>query len=152
MLLEYKKPRIRDIPYRIDPSGCWFSPNKPGPKGYLQLHLGGKLVLIHRQFYELAKGPVPAGLVIDHLCRNKACCNPDHLEAVTQKENTMRGPGPAARYAKRTHCPKCGLELSSNNLRPKEIGRRRCLNCDRKRVRESNRRWRANQQMKFGLV
>ncbi|MFJ4777405.1 HNH endonuclease signature motif containing protein [Streptomyces sp. NPDC088762] len=58
----------------------------------------------HRIMYEQAKGPIPEGLQIDHLCRNRACANPEHLEAVTQKENILRGTGPSAQQARQTHC------------------------------------------------
>ena len=60
----------------------------------------------HRISYEFFKGEILSGLVIDHLCRNTNCCNPDHLEAVTNKENVLRGIGPSALNAKKTYCSK----------------------------------------------
>lgn len=90
---------------------------KPGPdgcllwtgakiKGYGHFMADGKFMLAHRWNYELHKGPIPEGLVLDHLCRTPACVNPDHLEAVSQRENIMRGTGYSARHARLTHCPK----------------------------------------------
>lgn len=78
--------------YVIDESsGCWNWQWSTGSKEYGQLRDTGKTKRAHRVFYERAKGPIPKGLVIDHLCRNKRCVNPDHLEAVTQGENCRRG-------------------------------------------------------------
>jgi hypothetical protein len=53
-------------------------------------YAGGRTVYVHRYLYLLAKGPIPSGLELDHLCGNKRCCNPDHLEAVTHRENMRR--------------------------------------------------------------
>lgn len=63
-----------------------------------------RAVLAHRLAYEILVGPVPAGLTLDHLCRNRACMNPAHLEPVTMRANVLRGEAPAARQARRTHC------------------------------------------------
>lgn len=79
--------------------------------------------------HELHKGPIPEGLVIDHLCRNRGCVNPDHLEAVTQRENILRGEGLAAANARKTHCPK-GHPYSGENLYVvPSSGRRQCRIC-----------------------
>lgn len=67
---------------------------------------GGKPRAAHRAMYELFVGPIPEGLVVDHLCGNKLCVNPAHLEAVTDQENILRGNGVAAANARKTHCIK----------------------------------------------
>lgn len=59
--------------------------------GYGQISVDGKMQLVHRHTYEWVNGPIPDGLEIDHLCRNRACCNSGHLEAVTHRENGLRG-------------------------------------------------------------
>lgn len=86
----------------------------------------------HRVAYEREIGPIPEGLVIDHLCRNRACVNTDHMELVTNGENVMRGEGPAAENARKTRCPK-GHPLTPGNLyvgKTRSGGKeRRCRTC-----------------------
>ena len=77
----------------------------------------------HRWAYERYVGPIPDGLVIDHLCRNHGCVNPSHLEAVTQQVNLARGVGNSSR----THCPS-GHPYSGDNLRTHR-GKRYCRTC-----------------------
>lgn len=89
----------------------------------------------HRWSYEHFVGPIPAGLHLDHLCRTPACVNPDHLEPVTVRENLLRGVGPAAQHAAKTHCPK-GHPYSGDNLynHPTKV-MRVCRTCGRDRAR-----------------
>lgn len=92
-----------------------------------------KKQLAHRMAYESMIGPIPDGLQLDHLCRNRACINPAHLEPVTKWENTRRSPVHwAAKNAKKTHCPH-GHEYTPKNTRieTKADGRRsrKCRAC-----------------------
>lgn len=114
-------------------SGCWIWIGELS--GLYGRYRGQK---VHRLTYEKAKGPIPDGLVIDHLCRNMSCVNPDHLEAVTQRINTLRGVGPTAKNAVKTHCSK-GHELSGNNVRILR-DRRYCQECSRIYSRDYQRR------------
>jgi len=79
-------------PYTVDPeTGCWVWSRGLTGVGYAQTFVGGKNRGAHRVFYEHFRGPISKGLHIDHLCRNRACVNPDHMEPVTTSENTRRG-------------------------------------------------------------
>lgn len=72
-------------------SGCWIWTGSILPNGYGQVFAGNWKVSAHRLGYVLAYGPIPKGLELDHLCRNRSCCRPDHLEPVTRRENIRRG-------------------------------------------------------------
>lgn len=74
----------------LSDSGCWEWQRVRDRDGYGITHFGGKRVRAHRLSYEAHIGPIPAGLTIDHLCRNTCCVNPLHLEAVTNEENVRR--------------------------------------------------------------
>lgn len=98
---------------------CWHWKGYRNDKGYGRLNH----TLAHRLVYELLRGPIPPGLTLDHLCRNKSCVNPDHLEPVTSVVNAMRGIGPAAVNARKTHC-KRGHPFQND-----QRGRRHCRTC-----------------------
>lgn len=96
---------------------------------------GHKHVYAHRWFYEYHRGEIPEGLHIDHLCRNTLCVNHEHLEAVTPKENLIRGVGFSGINARKTHCIR-GHELAGDNLYIYPNGGRYCRACERHRDRE----------------
>lgn len=95
----------------------------------------------HTWNYEQRRGPVPSGLVLDHLCRTPACVNPAHLEPVTQRVNVLRGGSPAALAAVKTHCVN-GHALTSDNVIARRRGGRECKACHRERVKTNQGRWR----------
>ena len=119
---------------------CWEWERAQNSKGYGIVWVGGKLQLTHRVVYEEIIGPIPAGLDLDHLCRNRACYNPEHLEPVTRKENVRRGKG----HGSETHCPQ-GHPYSGYNLRIVKRGKgRECITCRRKQNREYYHRRKEN--------
>lgn len=118
-------------------TGCWEWTASTA-RGYAQFSLWGKGKKAHRVFWEQCYGKVPAGLQLDHLCRNTTCINPSHLEPVTPRTNTLRGSTLAARNASVTHCP-AGHELSGANLR-RSGGRRFCRACGREKQRRFKER------------
>lgn len=117
--------------------GCWRWTGKAYPRGYGAFYLGGgRYMSAHRWGYQRLVEPVPDHLDMDHLCRNRWCVNPDHLEPVTHTENIRRGEAAEAnilRNQRRTHCVH-GHELSSENttLRySRGNPYRQCVICER---------------------
>ena len=123
-------PADFEIRVRKDPSGCWLWDRAIASQGYGVLWLDGRLQYAHRVAHVLFKGEIPEGLTIDHLCRVTACVNPEHLEAVTMRENILRGTAPAARHAKKTHCPQ-GHPLDGVTVRASGQRQRFCKACNR---------------------
>lgn len=88
---------------RISPcpnTGCWFWMGSDTGKGHGQVRFGGRW-LVHRLVWTLMRGPICSWLVLDHMCRMRACVNPDHLEPVTTDVNTARGNGVLTQFKKR---------------------------------------------------
>jgi hypothetical protein len=90
--------------YEVNKAGCWVW-NGPVFNGYGYMKVAGRVRGAHRVSYELFVGAVPEGLQLDHLCRNRACLNPAHLEPVTMVENVSCGVGMSVKNRLKTHCP-----------------------------------------------
>lgn len=99
----------------VTESGCWLWIGQSHSGGYGVLGKGKGREYAHRISYRIFKGMIPKGLTIDHLCRVRCCVNPEHLEAVTSRENTLRGESISALHKRKSHC-KYGHELVSDNL------------------------------------
>ena len=121
-----------------DPAtGCWVWNGKPNKQGYGQTKVGGRngsVILAHLAVWRHLVGPVPDGLVLDHLCRRPLCVNPEHLEPVTDRVNVVvRGTGVTAQNARKTHCPKHHpYDEQNTRVRVDAKGRtsRSCRTCD----------------------
>ena len=116
---------------------CWEWQGYIDPLGYGYYHPSKSVKLLaHRFAYTLFQGEIPKPLVLDHLCRNRACVNPSHLEPVSNAENILRGNGQSAVNARKTHCPK-GHEFTPENTRIDKKGARRCRECERLYLRDA---------------
>ena len=111
-------------------SGCWEWQGATSAGGYGVSWSAGKASYVHRLVFEWVRGAIPPGLVLDHLCRNRRCCNPEHLEPVSDAVNLLRGSGAPAKNAKKTACHR-GHLLSGSNLYLDRDGWRRCVECRR---------------------
>src|SRR5690606_14651905 len=109
-------------------SGCWVWSGARHGEGYGSFYWQGSMRLAHRVAYTALVGPIPSGLELDHLCRNRLCCNPAHLEPVTRGENMRRSPLCGQAKRNKTHCLK-NHPLSGDNLYVAPNGQRQCITC-----------------------
>lgn len=110
--------------------GCWQWTAARSASGYGVFWVDGRNASAHRVMYELMVGPIPAGLDIDHLCRNRLCVRPAHLEPVSERVNTLRGTAPSAVNAHKSECRR-GHALAGANLYVNPRGERQCRECQR---------------------
>lgn len=122
-------------------TGCWEYPGSLGGqsgRNYCHVTINGRSHKVHRLVYEHFRGPIPEGLTLDHLCRNRRCANPDHLEPVPSGENTRRGRVGEWQRSK-IHCPQ-GHEYAGENLYVNPAGKRLCRECQRAAQRNCRNR------------
>lgn len=109
---------------------CWRLPHRVDSDGYVTFYVNFKSYRAHRFIYKNLIGPISRKLTLDHLCRNRWCCNPNHVAPVTNKVNCLRGESPCARNARKTRCP-YGHPYNKKNTRIRTNGGRRCIACMR---------------------
>ena len=133
------RPKFQDFPFyhliKVE-DGCWVWQGHLDKDGYAKFvqYTKYKSTRAQRIAYELCIGPIPEGFVTDHTCRNRACVKPSHLEAVSSRENTLRGEGFPAQNFRKTQC-KNGHAFTASNTRIYR-GRRRCRTCHREYMRK----------------
>lgn len=110
---------------------CWIWTAQITANGYGAFRSKGRGAYAHRVSYEFMVAEIPEGLHIDHLCRNRKCVNPDHLDPVTKRENDRRRPP-------KTHCPKMHMYDEQNTYFDK-LGVKVCRACGRDRARKKYR-------------
>ena len=116
---------------------CWLWTGVKDYKGYGRFRVSStpsKFMQAHRWLFEQLRHPIPDGMTLDHLCPNKHCVNPNHLAVASVKENILRGNGPAAINARKTHC-KNGHAFDSQNTYIRKSGKRSCRRCGREWAR-----------------
>jgi hypothetical protein len=134
---------LRELFAKVDvvPGGCWtWTGGLQEGYGICKALRPGGSRLVYKQVYEMLVKTVPEDLQLDHLCRNRACCNPAHLDPVPQKVNILRGEGACAQHARKTHC-KRGHEFTPENTGKASNNGRYCIICSRaaaKRQRARN--------------
>lgn len=119
-------------------TGCWEWIGLRA-RGYGVYEMRGRAVRAHRVSWTICRGPIAEYLTLDHLCRNRACVNPMHLEAVSNKVNILRGESFSAENARKTHCPR-GHEYTPENTMIRN-GKRNCRECVRAQHREAQKRY-----------
>lgn len=123
---------------------CWEWTGVLSDNGYSRFYMNGSMHYGHRVSFEHFTGPIPDGLEIDHLCRNRKCVNPDHLDAVTRRVNLLRSPIFRGNVqANATHCPSGHPYDEENTYRIPGRSHRLCRTCRRDRNRIAMRRIRS---------
>ncbi len=124
---------------------CWNWIGGLNHAGYARIRVNGRARMAHAWAYEQKNGAVPSGLELDHLCRNRRCVNPAHLEPVTHTTNIQRGAGRAPTNARKTRC-RNGHAFSVDNLVTSDLkyGQRRCRTCWNKYQRQRRTEKRLN--------
>lgn len=132
--------RFFDKIKKTDSCWIWIGAQQKG-SNYGHFWVNNKLIRPHRFSYEHFIGEIPEGFAIDHLCGTPLCVNPQHLEAVTWKENNLRSSSPSSKNAKKTHC----LNGHSFNKENTYIykGSRICKQCRREHMR--NKRFKSHE-------
>jgi len=120
----------------LEADECWQWVGRKHSKGYGRVTVDDKQITAHKAVWLITVGPIQEGYVLDHLCRNRICVNPNHLEPVTVRENTLRGIGPTADNAKKVRCPN-GHEYDVVDTN----GQRRCMRCWKERQKEAMARF-----------
>lgn len=118
--------------YKKNRKGCWVWNGYKTSHGYGSMKMAGRRDYAHRISFRYFKGEIPKELQIDHLCRNRLCINPDHLELVTSAENTRRGNSNSSINAKKTNCSKGHPFFGSNLILKTKNGKivgRKCRIC-----------------------
>ena len=114
--------RTSPVDYLVDEAACWVWQRSIAWSGYGMAWRDGKHVLAHRAYYEEWVGPIPDGYQLDHLCRNRACVNPEHLEVTTRRQNVRRGSNAKLTEAQvveiRERAEGCPVRPASRGLAP----------------------------------
>lgn len=114
---------------------CWEWTGARQKTGYGKTSRGGRMLLAHRLAYEVTLGPIADGLTVDHLCRNRSCIRPDHMDLVPMGVNTMRGTSVSAINVAKTHCVR-GHPFDATNTRLDSYQHRHCRTCEREHCRQ----------------
>jgi len=123
---------LERLSFWIDASGdCWEWTGYCEAGGYGITTIDRTHYVAHRAVWENLVGSIPENLTLDHLCRNRSCVNPDHLEPVTQRENWLRGENPFIKNARKTHCKNGHLfnKVNTHHYVRDGSNRRRCRKC-----------------------